>query len=79
MSNYSIYHPEKSIDSAAALETANFSAKRSPLNSRALAVGIDLSDLGFEEGEEVTGLFFQDANDDLNHVDPIVIRGLPDE
>ncbi len=78
VSSYHLYHSEEPIRSAAVLETAKFSAKRSPLNSKALAVGIDLSDLGYRDGETVTGLFFQDADDDRNHIDPIVIRGLPD-
>ncbi len=68
---------DKPIRSSEDLETATYSTKLSPLNTRALAVGIDLSDLGYEEGEATTGLFFQDAKDDDNHVDPIVIRGLP--
>jgi len=68
---------DKRIRSLEDLETAAYSAKISPLNTRALAVGIDLSDLGYEEGESASSLFFQDANDDSNHIDPIVIRGLP--
>ena len=45
---------------------------------RVLAVGIDLSDLGYREGERVDGLFFQDALDDKNCVDPVLIAGLPE-
>jgi hypothetical protein len=49
-----------------------------PGNSyRCLAVGIDLSLMGYREGEFVDGLFFQDALDDRNHVDPVLILGLP--
>jgi hypothetical protein len=44
----------------------------------ALAVGIDLSNLGFRDGERVDGLFFQDAQDDDHQVDPVLIAGLPD-
>ncbi|MDF1814711.1 MAG: hypothetical protein P1V20_21070, partial [Verrucomicrobiales bacterium] len=77
MKHYHLYFPDESIHSTAILETAKFSSKPSPLNSKALAVGIDLSDLGYQDGEQATGLFFQDANDDKNHVDPIIIRGLP--
>ena len=45
---------------------------------RVLAVGIDLSDLGYQEGERVDGLFFQDALDDQYQVDPVFIAGLPE-
>lgn len=49
------------------------------LGFRVLAVGIDLTDLGFKIGEQVDGLFFQDASDDGDHaVDPVLIAGLPD-
>lgn len=48
-----------------------------PLRFRALAVGIDLSDLGYADQAEVDGLFFQDALDDDHQVDPVFIAGLP--
>jgi len=48
-----------------------------PLRFRALAVGIDLSDLGYADQVEVDGLFFQDALDDDHQVDPVFIAGLP--
>ncbi|QDU73653.1 FecR protein [Bremerella volcania] len=44
----------------------------------AIAVGIDLSDLGYEEGALVDGLFFQDALNDDDIVDPTFIAGLPE-
>jgi len=44
---------------------------------RALAVGIDLSDMGFAEGESIQDLFIQDAADDDQRVDPVMIIGLP--
>ncbi|WP_437222875.1 FecR domain-containing protein [Planctomicrobium sp. SH661] len=44
----------------------------------ALAVGIDLSDLGYAEGAKVPGLFFENASQDRNHVlDPVFIGGFP--
>lgn len=43
----------------------------------AVAVGIDLSDLGYEAGAQVDGLFFQDALNDDDIVDPTFIAGLP--
>ncbi|MFI4874810.1 MAG: hypothetical protein ACIALR_05715 [Blastopirellula sp. JB062] len=45
--------------------------------AKAIAVGIDLSDLGYAAGEEVTELFFQDALDDENKFDPVFLGGLP--
>ncbi|MDF1756167.1 MAG: FecR domain-containing protein [Verrucomicrobiales bacterium] len=77
MKHYHLFFADESLHSASILESANFTSKPSPLNSKALAVGIDLSDLGYQDGEQATGLFFQDADDDRNHVDPIIIRGLP--
>ncbi|PQO38802.1 hypothetical protein C5Y96_02730 [Blastopirellula marina] len=44
----------------------------------AIAVGIDLSDLGYEDGAIVDGLFFQDALNDDDIVDPTFIAGLPE-
>lgn len=46
-------------------------------NAKGLAVGIDLSDLGYPPGAEVSGLFIQDVLDDNNLVDPVFIGGLP--
>jgi len=42
-----------------------------------LAVGIDLSDLGYAEGEKVQALFFQDKSGRGLMVDPVLIAGLP--
>ncbi len=42
-----------------------------------MAVGIDLTDLGYEPGAKVEGLFFQDTLDDPNYIDPVFIAGLP--
>lgn len=53
--------------------------RRPALRFRALAVGIDLSDLGYADRAEVSGLFFQDALDDDHQVDPTFIAGLPFE
>lgn len=47
------------------------------VTSKLLAVGIDLSDLGYPPGAAVDGIFIQDALDDGNQVDPVVIGGLP--
>lgn len=43
-----------------------------------IAVGIDLSDLGYAEGEDVEELFFQHASGPDGHkLDPVMIVGLP--
>lgn len=42
----------------------------------AIAVGIDLSDLGYEEGALVDGLFFQDDLANEDYFDPVLISGL---
>jgi hypothetical protein len=47
------------------------------LSFSALAVGIDLSFLGYAEGAAVEGLRFEDAGDDEDIVDPVFIAGLP--
>lgn len=59
------------------LEAAPTLSSPSKLRFSALAVAIDLSDLGYAAGDQVDGLFFQDAMDDTNHFDPMVIIGLP--
>jgi hypothetical protein len=47
------------------------------VTSKLLAVGIDLSDLGYPPGAEVDGIFIQDVLDDGNQVDPVFLAGLP--
>ncbi len=42
-----------------------------------LSVGIDLSDLGYLEGETCDGIFIQDDDNDNRQVDPVFIAGLP--
>ncbi len=44
---------------------------------KALAVGIDLSHLGYAPGESVGGIFLQNANQGEPAVDPVCIAGLP--
>ncbi len=43
-----------------------------------LAVGIDLTDLGYKMADAVEGLFMQDDLDDDQRMDPVFIGGLPD-
>ncbi len=47
------------------------------IRSKVLAVGVDLSDLGYNQGDSVEGLFLQDALDDNNYFDPVFIAGFP--
>lgn len=45
----------------------------------ALAVGIDLSDLGYPLGAKVEGIFIEDANNNKDVViDPVFVAGLPE-
>jgi hypothetical protein len=53
---------------------------RSPQSGKSyglLAAAIDLSNLGYSEGELVGGLFLQDTLNDNQHFDPVLIAGLP--
>ena len=77
LARFQLYRFDRPIHTLEELERAEAFGTPSGLNFRALAVGIDLSDLGFTEGEAVSGLFFQDANDDLHVVDPVIVCGLP--
>jgi len=62
--------------------------RSTPIPVQAIAVGIDLSDLGFAEGEEVRELFFQHAMVEADpsgsqmgipsKVDPVFIGGFPE-
>ncbi|QDV14499.1 FecR protein [Rosistilla oblonga] len=65
------------VDSIADLQTQECFPNGKVLKFRGLAVGIDLSDLGYADGQRVDGLFIQDAMDDRHHVDPVFIGGLP--
>ena len=59
------------------LMTAPVHLRPQTLRFRALAVGIDLSDLGYAAGVAVDGLFFQDTLNDSDMVDPVFVGGLP--
>lgn len=43
----------------------------------AIAVGIDLSSMGYADGEEVSELFFENAKDEEFFFDPVFIGGFP--
>lgn len=66
--------PVKSLDD---LRSQRFVTARQTMQFRALAVGIDLSDLGYPDGASVQELFLQDAADDQHYIDPVWIGGLP--
>jgi hypothetical protein len=59
------------------LNSMKLLARPTKLVYRAVAVGIDLSDLGYASGDKVEGLFFQDMMDDKFQIDPVFIGGLP--
>tara|TARA_R110002111_G_scaffold107056_2_gene165464 strand:+ start:32157 stop:33866 length:1710 start_codon:yes stop_codon:yes gene_type:complete len=69
---------QSGIDSLTELETASGNGGNLHIvGAKALAVGIDLSDLGFAEGETVEGIFIQDVQDNTDIIDPVFIGGLP--
>lgn len=59
------------------LVTVKYKWKQLAFPFYVLAVGIDLSDLGYGAGQECTGLVLEDGNDDRNFLDPVFIGGLP--
>ncbi|RCS41519.1 hypothetical protein DTL42_23505 [Bremerella cremea] len=73
-----IYRFEELPRSLDQLQTFHHTPIADSTKFRAIAVGIDLSDLGYPEGALVDGLFFQDALDDDHIVDPTFIAGFPD-
>lgn len=75
---FTLYRFSQPIASLDELHTASRVRATAGTRFHALAVGIDLSDLGFAEGEQVEGLFFQDAEDDTHRVDPVFIAGFPE-
>lgn len=77
LTQFHLYSFEKNIASLNDLQTTECASKPIRLKFLALAVGIDLSALGYLPGEEVEEIFIQDAQDDLNIVDPVFVGGLP--
>lgn len=73
-----IFNQKTGIRSLTELESAKGNGgKWHVVGAKALALGIDLSDLGVAEGETVEGLFIQDLDGDKDSVDPVFIGGLP--
>jgi hypothetical protein len=78
LTNFHVHFFKEAVDSVGRLESLECTPQQQVIQFRGLAVGIDLSDLGYAEGESVEGLFFQDALDDAHRVDPVFIGGLPE-
>ncbi|WAC19703.1 FecR domain-containing protein [Luteolibacter sp. SL250] len=74
---YVHFSENKVANSLEDLDSMKLLARPTKLVYRAVAVGIDLSDLGYAQGEKVDGLFFQDMMDDRFQIDPVFIGGLP--
>lgn len=81
LSTFYLYQFDRPIQSLRDLEEMSCTRTHMRIGFRALAVGIDLSALGYAENEAVEELFFQDADDDPAGciVDPVFIAGLPAE
>lgn len=76
--SFDILQSKTSASSLEELLTGTYTQRKSSIPFFAIAVGIELSDLGYPEGAAVSELFFQDAADDVEHqVDPVFIGGLP--
>ncbi|QDT99502.1 FecR family protein [Gimesia aquarii] len=73
-----IFNQKTGVRSLTELESAKGNGgKWHVVGAKALALGIDLSDLGVPEGETVEGLFIQDLDGDRDSVDPVFIGGFP--
>jgi hypothetical protein len=74
---YTPYVFPRAVGSLQELRSQPLKRAVSPGGFKALAVGVDLSDLGYPEDATVDGLFFQDAGNPGVRVDPVLIAGLP--
>ncbi|MFH1268289.1 MAG: hypothetical protein ABIK89_21420, partial [Planctomycetota bacterium] len=74
---FDFYRLGRAPQSLADLKSGPLSIIGTPDGFKALAVGIDLSELGYAEGAEIQGLFFQDKGTTGLAVDPVLIAGLP--
>lgn len=64
-----LFHTE-SVTSLDSQTSGPVTRRLQKLRVRAIAIGIDLTDLGYEDGATVDGQFLQDTLDDDNIVDP---------
>lgn len=78
LTNFYVHFISQSVESPSQLDGREYTSQQQSVRFRGLAVGIDLSDLGYRNGETVDGLFFQDALDDGHRVDPVFVAGLPE-
>ena len=72
---YAFKNKIQSLDQLATLEVDGRALH--VVRAKALATGIDLSDLGYKEGETVEELFIQDGLGEGGNIDPVFIAGLP--
>jgi hypothetical protein len=79
ISQFYEYKMGKPIETLIDLERTECKGRLSGLTFKAVCTGIDLSNMGYSIGDAVQELFFQDANEDSNTVDPVMICGLPQE
>lgn len=78
LSTFYLYQFDGPLRSLRELEELSCTRTHMRIGFRALAVGIDLSKMGYAENDVVEELFFQDADDDPKAiVDPVFIAGLP--
>lgn len=68
---------ERPVSTLSQLREVPFKGSNFTVTSKLLAVGVDLSDLGYAPGAAVDGIFIQDVLDDGNQLDPVFIGGLP--
>ncbi|MEO0532142.1 MAG: FecR domain-containing protein, partial [Planctomycetota bacterium] len=59
------------------IRTAEGKSMLAEVAFKALAVAVDLSDLGYPIGARVGKVFLQDAGDDSAEVDPVLVAGFP--
>ena len=77
MPNFDLLQFDTNVGSLEDLLTGTYQTRKPAIPFWVIAVGIDLSDLGYAAGTPVDGLFFQDAMDDEHFVDPVFVAGLP--
>ncbi|NQV27912.1 MAG: FecR domain-containing protein [Rhodopirellula sp.] len=78
LTDFDVFFFGQPANSLAELESTDCTPRRQVVKFRGLAVGIDLSDLGYSLGDRVEELFIQDALDDQHFIDPVFIGGLPE-
>lgn len=78
LAGFYIHMFEQPPGSLELLQSGPCESRFAGMKFRGLVVGIDLSDLGYQDGDQIDGLFIQDASDDTHNVDPVFIGGLPE-